>query len=518
MELNSNYRDVRKRQTAFEAAWAREQHHDPGWPHDADDRRHQGVLEEWLRYHEGMLLGELVPLTLRYLRDNPECAERSQFEHVLVDEYQDLNRAEQSVIDLLSEQASLAVVGDEDQSIYEALRHAHPEGIARFDETHPGTFDVPLAICRRCPPRIVSIATELIQHNRRRIGHPLVPRADGNTCDIHLVQWPTMEDEAAGLADYIHRQIAGEVFEPGRTLILSARRQFGYKLRDELRARSRLAHSFFHQEILEGNPQSMDSSQAQQAFTLLALLLNPSDRVALRCWLGFGSANLRGPEYRRLRDFCAGTGYSPQDALEAVVRRQLSIARVSGIAGRYQLLMDQYGKLADSPAEQVFATLFPADQEWAQPFRDIVEDYVDEWDLAAVMKTLRASISQPELPTNVDYIRIMSLHKSKGLTADHVIVTGFVEGLIPTRSRNLPFEEQMRHIEEQRRLLYVAITRASKTLILSSVLRLPRDLAHNMGAVVTGGNQHFAQTMTSTFLAELGSSCPVPRRGADWNA
>ena len=128
----------RDRLQAFAAAWAREQDQEPGWAEDETDRRFQAVLDEWLRFHEAMLIGELVPVALRYLRDNPNCPERRQFDHVLVDEYQDLNRAEQSLIDLLSENGKLTVIGDEDQSIYESFRYAHPEGISRFHETHEG--------------------------------------------------------------------------------------------------------------------------------------------------------------------------------------------------------------------------------------------------------------------------------------------------------------------------------------------------------------------------------------------
>jgi len=170
-----NYYARRRRLKAFEAAWAREQDQEPGWPQDETDRRFQGLLNEWLRFHQAMLLGELVPVTLRYLRDNPGCPERHQFNHVLVDEYQDLNRAEQSVIDLLSERGSLTVIGDEDQSIYESFRYAHPEGISEFDESHEGTHDIPLELCRRCPTRVVAVAKELIRNNMRRTERVLQP-------------------------------------------------------------------------------------------------------------------------------------------------------------------------------------------------------------------------------------------------------------------------------------------------------------------------------------------------------
>lgn len=117
---------AKKKLKAFGAAWARLQSDDPGWPQDLQDQAFQTELIAWLTFHGAMLIGEIVPVTLSYLRNNPLCPERGQFEHVIVDEFQDLNRAEQVLIDLLAEQASVTIIGDEDQSIY-SFKHAHPD-------------------------------------------------------------------------------------------------------------------------------------------------------------------------------------------------------------------------------------------------------------------------------------------------------------------------------------------------------------------------------------------------------
>jgi DNA helicase-2/ATP-dependent DNA helicase PcrA len=158
---------------AFEAAWARAQIDHPGQPVDGLDQSFQDSLLEALRWHKAMLVGEVVPLTLAYLRQNPNAPERVGYSHVLVDEYQDLNKAEQVLIDLLSENADLAIIGDDDQSIY-AFKHANPEGIREFAESHPGTVDVTLTECRRCPHRVVTLAQTLIQRNPGRFRGPLL--------------------------------------------------------------------------------------------------------------------------------------------------------------------------------------------------------------------------------------------------------------------------------------------------------------------------------------------------------
>ena len=343
-----NFGDVhsRRRQLrAFEAAWAREQDQEPGWPGEETDRLFQAHLDEWLRFHKAILLGELIPITLKYLRDNPGCTERTRFDHILVDEYQDLNKAEQSLLDLLSERGALTVIGDEDQSIYEGFRYAHPEGISKFDETHEGTHDVPLELCRRCPTDIVNIANELIQNNIRRAGRILQPMQGNPRGEIHVVQWPSMEAETEGIVDFLEQKISSREFDPGKVLVICPRRQFGYAIRDELRNREIAAHSFFNEEALDGNPKQIDSSQAQQSFTLISLLRDIDDRVALRCWLGFGSQNLRSGEYQRLREYCSQNLISPREALELMIAGNLSIPYTRGIKARYRLLVQQIENL-----------------------------------------------------------------------------------------------------------------------------------------------------------------------------
>lgn len=124
------------------------------------DQAFHDVLIDWLTFHRAVLIGELIPLALRYLRENPAASERGSFDHVLVDEYQDLNRAEQVLIDLLCEVSTQTLVGGPDQSIY-SFRHAHPLGIITFADTHPGTYDEALTECGRCPSAVVTLADHL---------------------------------------------------------------------------------------------------------------------------------------------------------------------------------------------------------------------------------------------------------------------------------------------------------------------------------------------------------------------
>lgn len=511
-----DYHERRRQLKAFEAAWAREQDQDPGWPKDPSDRVFQNLLYNWLRFHRAMLLGESVPETLRYLRENPQCRERRMFDHVLVDEYQDLNRAEQSLIDLLSENGKLTVVGDEDQSIYESFRYAHLQGIVQFDITHNGTYDVPLELCHRCPKHIVDMANTLIRNNARRTGRKLRTKPNAPYGEVHIVQWLDMEAEAEGLANFIHKKIASGEFEAGETLVLCPRRQFGYMIRDALNSRDVPAHSFFHQKELEGNPRKLNDSKSQEAFTLLTLLANPGDRVAPRCWLGFRHSDLRTKQYGRVREYCGASGRNPREVLDALTDGQLSIPYAGGVVDRYQLLRIRLQELKAKKGLELCNMLFPPEEEWAEAFCVLTEAFSQDSIPKQILSALLTSITQPELPADVDYVRVMSVHKSKGLTADNVVVCGCIQGLIPGLHADLSLQEQRIMMEEQGRLFFVAITRPKKTLVLSSVLYLPVDLAYRMGVTFRRRGGNLAQTIASQFIYELGPSRPDPVKGENW--
>ena len=160
-----NKRRRAKRIRAYEAAWARLQHEEPGYAINPEDQHFERVLVDWLRFHAGMLIGEIIPLVYQYLRNNPAAPELALYDHVLVDEYQDLNRAEQAVVDLLSAAGHLCIVGDDDQSLY-SFKFAHPAGIRTFPATHNPTADHEILECRRCPTRVVAIANALISNNQ----------------------------------------------------------------------------------------------------------------------------------------------------------------------------------------------------------------------------------------------------------------------------------------------------------------------------------------------------------------
>jgi DNA helicase-2/ATP-dependent DNA helicase PcrA len=116
-DAHGGIREVRNRIKAYEASWARIQRDEPGFEQSAEDAAFSADLISWLVFHRAMLIGEVIPILHSYLASNPSACERTEFSHVLVDEYQDLNKAEQSVLDFLCDDSEICIVGDDDQSI-----------------------------------------------------------------------------------------------------------------------------------------------------------------------------------------------------------------------------------------------------------------------------------------------------------------------------------------------------------------------------------------------------------------
>lgn len=506
-------REMTKRIRAFEASWARLQHEQPGWPNDPRDQQFHISLTEWLKFHRGMLIGELVPEALRYIRNNPASDALQRFDHIIVDEYQDLNRAEQEFIDVLAAGKNLSIVGDVDQSIYR-FRFAHPEGITEFGDRHQNVEDHELDACRRCREQIVAVSDNLILRNYPPgEDHRLLAlQPQPGPATVRIVQWTSMESEAAGITLCIEDLISNKGFDASDILVLSPRRLIANEIKTRL-AHPEVgiaAHSFYNNKLLE--PQ-----EAQLSMTLLQLLCEMDDRVALRFWLGIGSPSWRRGQYSNLRSHCEQSGDSPVEALTKLSAGMLKLARVNQLVSRFGELQDEVTGLSQLGVVELFSRLFPEGEDWAIPIKELVVGKVEELEnFGELLDLLRTEITQPEMPSEGDFVRIMSLHKSKGLASRVIIVVGCVHGLIPYVDRRLLPSEEEAHLQEQRRLFYVALTRAKEMLIISSFVSMPRAMSHTIGAILRGGDPNIGNTIACQFLGELGAESPASISGANW--
>jgi DNA helicase-2/ATP-dependent DNA helicase PcrA len=491
----------------FEAAWARLQHEMPGWPPTQLDQQFQDATLSWLKFHRAMLVGEMITETLKYLRDNPMAPERSAFHHILVDEYQDLNKAEQALIDLLADNATLTVIGDDDQSIY-GFKYANPEGIIDFPTSHAGTHPLTLLECRRCPVSVVRVANMLISHNTVRVYKVLIECPQNGNGEIHILQWRTLAEEADGIARIIAARIHAEIVKPEEVIVLVPRRLIGYPIRDALATNGLSVQLGFEDETL-------DPIAAQERYSLLNLLANPNDRVALRVLMGYGSQDGRAESWNRLRAHCEATSEPLWQSLEELAGGELKLPHMGSIVNRFRVLQSEYAELCGVTLDHFIDLWIPLLLPGVVDLRSLALEVIPSVaDINELYREIKTRISQPEIPDSTGKVRVMSLHKSKGLTAKMVVVAGCVEGLIPSGIRD-DDPEQLRKLEEFRRLFYVAITRTKNTLILSGAVRFARTDALQMGAEFTGRSST-VRTIASRFINELGASAPRSINGQDF--
>jgi superfamily I DNA/RNA helicase len=511
-------RNVRRLISAYEAAWARLQTDDPGGPASDIDVAFHGNVLDWLRYHKSILIGELVPLTLRFIRQNPAFAEMPTYAHVLVDEYQDLNRAEQQLIDALAGDQSYLVIGDDCQSIY-SFRHANPEGIREFPQTHANTLPLTITECKRCPRNIVAMSNALISHESRRTRRvPLV--ADPSKPDAHvfIVQHDHIDAEVEACAAFVAHHIRSRKgFPAGQVLVLTPRRFLGNRIRDALIARGLNSLSYFAEDPL-------DNASSASGFCLLTLLVDPQDRAALRAWIGMGSSTGLTGGYRQVRLAAEELQQEPADVLRALEAGTQSLRRTSAVVRRWRDLQQRLADLQGKAGLELVRAIWPQDTDEADDIRLMAEAIaVRIEDPRKLLEELREDVTQPYLPdSQSDVVRVMSLHKSKGLTAGLVVVAGCMEGALPRVDADLPPAAQDAQYEEQRRLFYVAITRATDTLVISSATALPLADAYRSQVTIRRrrmiGGEPVAVTTASPFISELGAAAPPVIRGSDWRA
>src|SRR5690606_5885991 len=155
-------------------------------------------------------------------------------------------------------------------------------------------------------------------------------------------------------------------------------------------------------------------------------------RVSLRVWLGFGENDLAAKQYGNLYRYCRKYGRSPIDVLHDLYEDKLQLPYVDRLIERYALLLAQFEKLENKTVWETMDSLFPKNVEWTEFFRNIIDKMPQDATFDKVVETIDSGVIKPEIPRDVNYVRIMSLQSSKGLTANHVIVLGCISGLIPS--------------------------------------------------------------------------------------
>ena len=438
-----------------------------------------GAVRSWLQRHLGMLIGEVVYLCVTGLESSD--IPPGQFDHVVIDEYQDLTAAEQELVRMIwSNAGTLTVMGDDDQSIY-GFRFNHPEGITEFANTWSQCLKLTFSENRRCGEQILK-TSNLMMAEANSKKPPMIWKS-GRTGELRAVHWETLDHEIKGLADYIHAS-SEESF-----LVLVPRRFIGYRLADAIGSDAKTA---FSEQVLQ-------HPIAQEAFATASLLADSSDFVAARAYLGFHGAKREhapqrnAPAYDSLLTTIGG-----HELLEQVANGVINVtgagrSHVKKRAKKAIRLINQSLSAADVIDFSFNERVSSDEEEDDEKRRWLIEDLRELRtaaheilstqpvpNLSKVMSTLRYRIAT-RAPLRVaddqeHRVRIMTLHSAKGLQADNVVLAGMADQFIPGR------ESAPEVIEERRRLLYVAVTRARDNLIISWPRRIKMaDIMKNLG-------------------------------------
>lgn len=518
-DIGGNYGNIyerRDRLRAFEAGWARAIDDHPGLASLPEDRAFEAAVLSWLREHRCILIGEVVPIAFDYLRHNPLAPELAAFDHIIVDEYQDLNTLEQQLLEILAarESVSICTAGDDDQSIYR-MRYANPAGILAFLAS-AGTEPYEIHTCGRCPQHILAMANSLIGAAPDRDK----PALEGNHSEngsVAIVQWPDLDEEISGIIAAIAADLAAERREPGQILVLTHRRFIGDRLRQGLTDLGIAARSYFTEEEL-------GSDAAQEALALLRLAVALEDAPALRTVVGAYESTGRSAAYQRLRTFAKQEGLTTRDVLSRLAEGERLNVSVRALVERYKTAIARIDQLDMDDLDALVEGLFPEDiADLSGLRRAALEARIESTSASELLTSIVAAVTQEDVPQHPDFVRIMSLHKSKGLTADSVFVVGMIEGIVPTITPRLTPAEVDAAVAEQRRLFYVAVTRAADQLTISLAQRMDLATARALNVAVASntvrrgpGGALTCGTIASRYLRELGPVAPGAVSGQRW--
>ena len=468
-----------------------------------DNAAFSGAVRKWLQRHQGMLIGEVVYLCVVGLES--QDIPRGMFDYVVIDEYQDLTTAEQELVNFSwSHRGALTVLGDDDQSIY-GFRFNHPEGITGFEQTWPQCTDLTFSDNRRCGDRILRMANLMMAEAGSK-KPPMVPKS-ARAGNLLSVQWETLNDEINGLAEHI-RNRSKESF-----LVLVPRRFIGYRLAEAIANETRTA---FSEEVLE-------HQIAQECFTIASLVSNPDDYVAARVFLGFhGMKHGHASQYN-----ASAYANLPQDIGGHELIRRIAGGQID-VSGHGQknikLRAEQALALINKSLsieefiDFVFNDTVAQQEPDEEKRRWLIDDLKELREAAHELNSGPRLLTLPQIIDRLRYriatrlplrvsemeesrVKIMTLHSAKGLEADNVIVAGISDQFMPGKDR-----DNAEVSAEQKRLLYVAITRAKENLIISWHRKiLTADVMQNGGRldrVITESGVRWGITSRSSLLPQ----------------
>jgi DNA helicase-2/ATP-dependent DNA helicase PcrA len=470
------------------------------------------MYETRLRAAQAVDFDDLLLLAVRLFETSPATLEwyRGLWKYVLVDEYQDTNRAQYRLVSLLTEvHRNLCVVGDPDQSVYR-WRGADLRNILDFEKDFPDCRVVPLEQNYRSTKQILRMASAVIRNNTARKDKRLwTENAEGERAQVYRA-WDENE-EAAFVAQKV-RALRGEGRDYRDMAVFYRTNAQSRVLEDALR-RARIPY------VIVGGVRFYERKEIKDTLAWLRLCINPSDDVAFRRAVQAPPRGVGATSLARL-DEVALDQTKPLLALAAappVDIRGKARTALEDFATTVGRLAGQRGELSPPAfidlvlqASGYRKALEQDRSPEAEGRLENLEELVaaaEDFTHAAGETTLEAFLDSVALMSDVDELKeaesrvtLMTLHSAKGLEFPVVFLTGLEEGVFP-HTRSLGDPEQ---IEEERRLCYVGITRAEQRLYVSYAVH---RRIHGYGV---GEPSRFLREMPEEHVTLLNASRPEP--------
>lgn len=438
--------------------------------HSRESFRSRIVAEAWLRYEDTLKkeksldFDDLIVLPVKLLRAHEDVRAKVQqrFSHLHVDEFQDTNDLQGELAKLIAgDTQNIFVVGDIDQSIY-TWRGATIENLLRFEETYPRAKHIVLEHNYRSTKTIVDAANMVIERNvNRKEKRSVTDNAQGERITIHPAR--TAEEEAQWVAREAKRMI-------GRG---TAAEEIAVLYRTNAQSRA-LEEAFLHASVpyrLLGT-RFYDRKEVKDVLAWVRLALDPSResdrmRAVQAPSRGIGKVTL-GKILAGKRDELRAADRAKVDAFENVVKGLSEMAQTATPSAFVKFVIQNSG------LESALLKEGEEGQERLENARELGA-LASRYDATPGLEGISAFLSDVALAGDQDEmdrprdakkpgVTLMTVHAAKGLEFDVVFVTGMEEGLFPHEGMA---EDEDRDEEEERRLFYVAITRARKRLILT---------------------------------------------------
>jgi DNA helicase-2/ATP-dependent DNA helicase PcrA len=446
---------------------------------------------------------------------------RQRFQYVLVDEYQDTNRAQYELVrHLAGRDGNITVVGDEDQSIY-SWRGADIRNILDFEADFPGARVLRLEENYRSRPAILDAASGLVAHNEKRKGKTLrAVKAAGDPVRLHQAGDEFQE------AAWVVSRIAGRR-DAGRAAVLY-RMNSQSRLFEEALMRAGVPYEVW------GGVGFYERREVKDILAYLRLIANPRDPIALKRVVNVPPRGIGDRTVQELERVARERRISTWDALAAVEAEALLPARATQPLRRFREMLEALRaegptvRLKDLLTRVLEVTGYAAAlaQEDSHESQDRLENLAELLSAAADYEaredspSLAGFLDRVSLLSDVDKARddapvvLMTLHSAKGLEFDAIFLVGLEEGLVP-HARSLARGDAL---EEERRLCYVGMTRARERLHLTwaqsrSVFGQRRLSEPSRFLVEIPRDQ--VEVTADGRLPEVSASAPRRRYGAD---